>query len=91
VWSASDDLIVFGGPARGRLQPLLAVRPDGTEVKLPGIQVRVEGERFRFLPDGSGLVYVTGETRRLNFALLDLATMKTRPLTDFKDPSVMRT
>jgi len=91
VWSPKGDLIVYGGPAVGRYQPLRGVRPDGTPVELPDIRVRTEGERFRFLPDGKGLVYMDGQQRHMDFALLDLATMKTRPLTHLTDRAAMRT
>ena len=39
------------------------------------------GERMRFLPDGSGLVYMQGLRPSQDFWLLDLATMTTRELT----------
>jgi hypothetical protein len=32
-----------------------------------------------------------GQQRQLDFALLDMATMKTRPLTHFNDRAAMRT
>jgi hypothetical protein len=54
------DLIVYGGTQVYTLLPLLAVRPDGTLAKLPEISVQRDGERARFLPDGSGLVYMLG-------------------------------
>jgi hypothetical protein len=54
------------------------VRPDGTSVELPPIQVRPGG--YRFLPNGSGLVYLP-RIQGLDFWLLDFATKKSRPLT----------
>ena len=77
--------------AVGRYQPLRAVKPDGTSVPLPDIRVRIEGERYRFLPNGKGLVFMTGLQRRQDFSLLDLGTMKIRPLTSFDDPAAMLT
>jgi Tol biopolymer transport system component len=62
VWSPRGDLIVYGGTQVFTVQPLLAVHPDGTPAKLPDISVQREGERARFLPDGSGLVYMLGTT-----------------------------
>lgn len=91
VWSPDGNLIFYGGPPTGRIQQLQAVRPDGTPVELPDIRVRSEGERFQFLPDGKGLVYMDGQQRRMDFALLDLTTMKTRPLTHLNDRAAMRT
>jgi len=61
-------------------------------VKLPQITVRREGERARFLPDGSGLVYMQGESLGAqDFWLLDLSAMRSRRLTQLSDPAVMRT
>ena len=81
VWSPDGAMIVFGGPSTGRFQPLKAVRPDGSPVQIPDVKVRYDGQRFRFLPHDLQLVYMTGQQRQHDFALLDLTTMKTRPLT----------
>jgi hypothetical protein len=71
--------------------PLLAVRPDGTPVKLPEINVQRGGERARFLPNGRGLVYMLGDTLAgQDFWLLDLSTMGSRRLTQLNNVSVMR-
>jgi Tol biopolymer transport system component len=92
VWSPRGDLIVYGGTQVFTLMPLLAVRPDGTAVDLPEINVRREGERARFLPDGSGLVYMLGETiEGHDFWLLDLAAMRSRRLTRLDSSATMRT
>ena len=51
-----------------------------------------DGERVRFLPDGSGLVYMLGSTLAgQDFWLLDLATMRSRRLTQLGSAAVMRT
>lgn len=72
--------------------PLLAIRLDGTPVRMPDIELRREGERTRFLPDGSGLIYMAGNALRgQNFWLLDLQTMRSRRLTDLDTTAVMRT
>jgi Tol biopolymer transport system component len=92
VWSPRGDLIVYGGTQVFSLEPLLAVRPDGTPVKLPEINVQRDGERSRFLPDGAGLVYMLGDTLAdQDFWLLDLATMRSRRLTHLSGSAVMRT
>ena len=91
VWSPDGNLIVYGGKQVYTFMPLLGIRPDGTPVDLPAIKVRREGERARFLPDGKGLVYMLGETAMQNFWLLDLRTMKSRPLTSLNNPAAMRT
>jgi Tol biopolymer transport system component len=92
VWSPHGDLITFSGPQVFTLAPLLAVRPDGTPVKLPEIRLQRQGERVRFLPDGTGIVYMLGDTlNEQDFWLLDLATMHSRRLTRLRSPAVMRT
>jgi len=91
AWSPDGSLIVYCGSAAGRDQTLFAVRPDGTPAALPDIKVRVGGERFRFLPSGKGLVFMQGRQLQQDFALLDLATGKTRPLTRLRSTAAMRT
>ena len=92
VWSPHGDLIVYCGTEVFTLTPLLAVRPDGTPVKLPEINMQREGERARFLPDGRGLIYMLGSTMAgQDFWLLDLSTMRSRRLTQLSNPAVMRT
>ena len=90
VWSPAGNLIVYAGENVGFFAPLLAVRPDGTPVKLPSIQVLREGVRVRFLPDGSGLVYMQGLPSAQTLWLLDLATMKTRELTRLNNAGTIR-
>jgi serine/threonine protein kinase len=92
VWSPRGDLIVYSGTQVFTLAPLLAVHPDGTVAKLPEINVRREGERARFLPDGTGLIYMVGNTlAEQDFWLLDLSTMRSRRLTRLSSSAVMRT
>jgi len=91
-WSPRGDLIVYGGTQVFTLMPLLGVHPDGTPAKLPEIHVQRDGERARFLPDGSGLVYMLGPTTAgQDFWLLDLGTMRSRRLTRLNDPAAMQT
>ena len=91
VWSPRGDLIVYCGTQLFTRTPLLAVRPDGTPEKLPEITLQREGERARFLPDGSGLVYMLGSTlTEQDFWLLDLSTMRSRRLTRLSNAAVMR-
>jgi len=92
VWSPKGDVIVYCGAQVFTLTPLLAVHPDGTQASLPEIKVQREGERVRFLPDGTGLVYMLGDTlAEQDFWLLDLRTMHSRRLTKLSSSAVMRT
>jgi Tol biopolymer transport system component len=91
VWSPDGTLIVYAGTNVRTFAPLLAVRPDGTSVKLPEINLRRSGERVRFLPDGKSLIYMQGLLASQDFWLLDLASMKSRPLTRLQNRATMRT
>jgi len=91
VWSPAGDLIVYGGANVFTNVPLAGIHPDGTPADLPLITLRREGERVRFLPDGSGLVYMQNTTTAQDFRLLDLKTGKSRPLSQLKNPAAMRT
>jgi Tol biopolymer transport system component len=91
VWSRDGNLIVYAGANVGSQAPLLAIRPDGTPVALPAIQVRREGggSRIKFLPDGRGLIYMQGFATSQDFWMLDLATGKSRRLTRLDDRGAM--
>jgi Tol biopolymer transport system component len=91
VWSPDGSLIVYAGTNVRTFAPLLAVRPDGTSVKLPEIILRRLGERVRFLPDGKSLIYMGGLLASQDFWLLDLASMKSRLLTRLQNLAAMRT
>jgi serine/threonine protein kinase/Tol biopolymer transport system component len=90
VWSPAGDLILYAGQNVGFFAPLLAVRPDGTPVKLPSIEVLREGVRVRFLRNGSGLVYMQGLPSAQTLWLLDLATMTSRQLTRLNNAGTIR-
>jgi hypothetical protein len=85
IWSPQGDLIVYSGPSVAGRPPLLAIRPDGTPVDMPEIQVVVGGQRYRFLPDGTALVYL-GDAAPGPFRMLDLTTMQTREIAGLLDP-----
>ena len=90
VWSGDGSLIVYAGAGAAAYSPLLAVRPDGSPVQLPAIQIRRgDGERARFLPSGKGLVYMQGLLPSQDFWLLDLTTKKTRQLTRLENRAAM--
>ena len=85
VWSPNGDLIVYMGANVSVDAPLLAVRADGSPAALPAIRVRVEGQRYRFVPNGRALVYAQGPFPAQDFWLLDLATKQSRQLTRFNN------
>jgi Tol biopolymer transport system component len=92
VWSPAGDLIVYSGRQVGPMLPLEAVRADGTPVELTpgGFQLRVAAEWVRFLPDGSGLVYLSGSSFTPEFWLLDLATRESRQLAVLDELGMVR-
>ena len=91
VWSPDGTLIVYAGAQVNVASPLVAIRPDGDAVELPEILVYRSGERVRFLPDGSGLVYMRSLGPSQDFWLLDFATMGSRRLTELDTSATMRT
>ena len=71
VWSPDGNLIVYAGKFFTGQVELLGVRPDGTPVELPPVRARPGG--YRFLPNGTGLVYLPF-IPSLDFWLVDFAT-----------------
>jgi Tol biopolymer transport system component len=88
VWSPRNDLIVYAGRSVIGQVELRGVRPDGTPVDLPHVMVRPGG--YRFLPDGSGLVFVE-RIQSQDFWLLDLSTGERRQLTRLANQGAVRT
>ena len=88
VWSPRNDLIVYAGRSVIGQVELRGVTPEGTPVQLPRVMVRPGG--YRFLPDGSALVYVE-RIQSQDFWLLDLATGQRRQLTRLANHGAVRT
>jgi Tol biopolymer transport system component len=86
VWSPDGGLIVYVDRLAGSV-PLLAVRPDGTRVDMPLVNVRAGG--YRFLPGGKRLVYMPHLQSR-DFWLLDLEARTTRQITHLADRGALR-
>jgi Tol biopolymer transport system component len=91
VWSPDGTIIAYQGPNVSGGEPLKAVGADGAAIDLPSIRLSPNGERLRFMPHGKSLVYGQGAFLSQDFWLLDLTTKKTRQLTKFTNPAVMRT
>jgi len=89
IWSPTEDLIVYCSKQSGPFRELLVLR-DGTPSALSDrpLHVRVELACTRFLPDGSGLVYMDVKDR--GFWLLDLATGQTRRLAELEANGAIR-
>jgi Tol biopolymer transport system component len=78
IWSPDGNVIVYAGNFFTGQVELLGVRPDGTAVELPPVRTRPGG--YRFLPNGTGLVYLPS-FGSLDFWMVDFATKKPRQLT----------
>ncbi len=92
IWSPAGKLIVYNGAQVNAVNPVLGVRPDGTQVELPPLETLARGQRMRFLPDGRGLVHMkTSENFHQDFWLLDLNTMEDRQLTHLDDAGTIST
>ena len=61
-----------------------AVTPDKQPFVLPDLLVLGGGDRYRFLPNGKGIVVLQGEFRRHDFWLLDLESGRLRQLTNLR-------
>jgi serine/threonine protein kinase/Tol biopolymer transport system component len=88
IWSPDASLIVYGGRSAVGQVELRGVRPDGSSVDLPQVQVRPGG--YRFLPDGRGVVYLP-RIQGQDFWLLDLATRKSRVIARVDNQGALRT
>ena len=89
VWSPNGKLIVYAGRSVVGQVAILGVRPDdGAAVEMPTVLVRPGG--YRFLPNGSGLVYLQ-RIQGLDFWLLDFVTKQSRQLTRFSNQGALRT
>jgi serine/threonine protein kinase/Tol biopolymer transport system component len=89
VWSPDGSLIVYTGPIVSSLGPIKLVRPDGSPVEAPAVQVRVGGERCRFVPGSQQLVYLAGSVvSKANFWLIDLVSKKSRQLSNFDSAGI---
>jgi Tol biopolymer transport system component len=89
VWSPDGRLIVYAGPVVGGTNALLGIRPDGGRIELPPVRSGLGG-RYRFLPTGTGVVYLP-RAQSTDFWLLDLPSQKTRPLTRLSNHGGLRT
>jgi Tol biopolymer transport system component len=88
VWSPDGNVIVYSGKFFTGQVELLGVRPDGSPVALPSVRTRPGG--YRFLPDGTGLVYLPF-IPSLDFSMVDLATKQTRQLTRLSNQGTLGT
>jgi serine/threonine protein kinase len=84
VWSPDGRLILYTEGKGGPASRIRGVTPDGQAFSVPEFEVHVQGERYRFLPDGKSVVIMQGRMRLANFWLLDLSSGRRRQLTNLK-------
>jgi Tol biopolymer transport system component len=89
VWSPDGSFIVYAEPAAAGTYPIKAVTPDGIARPLPPLIALRGGDRYRFLPDGKGLVVLVGAGRGQDFWLIDLLTNNLRRLTEMESGFVI--
>jgi Tol biopolymer transport system component len=78
IWSPDGKFIVYGSTFATGQVDLLAVSPDGARIDMALVRARPGG--YRFLPDGSRLVYLQ-YIPSVDFSLFDFATKQSRQLT----------
>jgi serine/threonine protein kinase len=88
IWSPNGELIVYSGALVAGQVPLLAVRADGVEAKLPPVNVRTGA--YRFLRTGKSVIYLP-RRQSVDFWLFDLTTGKTQQLTRFSNKDIVTT
>jgi Tol biopolymer transport system component len=70
------------------------VTPDKQAVPMPEIAVPYAGNRYRFMPDGKSVVIFLGRlgkaTQPAAYHVLDLATGRTRKLTNLRPDFTMK-
>ncbi|TPW11611.1 MAG: WD40 domain-containing protein beta Propeller, partial [bacterium] len=85
IWSPDGRFILYsesiqGGPS----YPVKAVTPEGDPFPLPPFAVRRSGDRYRVMPNGRQVVFVTGDYGRQDFWLVDLESGARRKLTNLQ-------
>jgi Tol biopolymer transport system component len=89
IWSGEADLVVYSESAERNRRTLHAIRPDGTPVEIPRIEVN-GAQTGQFLPNGTGLVYrVATDFYLLDLWARDLAAQEPRKLTDLTIPAAV--
>ena len=87
VWSPDGRLILYASPGPGATHAMKAVTPEKQPHPLPELWVLRGGDRYRFLPGGSGgrqVVALLGDYLRQNFWMVDLDSGQRRQLTNLK-------
>ena len=90
VWSSDGRFIAYSDSLGGVTHRLRGVTPEKQPFPLPEVLVGSRGNRYRFLPDGKGLVIMQGLVWGQNFWLLELPSGRLRQLTDLRPDFEMK-
>jgi Tol biopolymer transport system component/DNA-binding winged helix-turn-helix (wHTH) protein len=90
LWSPDGSFLIYSQSVNGPGYAVRAVMPDGKAQAFPDLWVPRGGDRYRFVPDGSGVVLLLEENGRQNFWLLDLRSGARRQLTDLAQDATIR-
>jgi Tol biopolymer transport system component len=83
LWSPDGRMVLYAGAMVAGLSPLKAVTPDGKPLPFANLMAR-RGD-YRFMPDGTGLVFLRGQSVKVkDFYLLNLVTGQERRLSNLK-------
>lgn len=83
AWSPDGAFLVYSGADVGTTFPLRIVRADGRPQAASNITLSRGARRVAFLPGKNELVILRGEMNHKNFSVIDLASGRERPLTNF--------
>jgi Tol biopolymer transport system component len=86
VWAKDGRFIIYNvRPPGADLRPVKAITPEGQPSPLPELKIPPRDEPYRFLPNGTGIVYLAGDRpQQQNFWLMDLPSGRKRQLTNLR-------
>ncbi len=90
AWSPDGRFIVYSEAAGGTSLRVRALTPEGAPYPLPELTVRTGGDRYRFLPNGQGLVLWRVTQAQQQFWLMESASGRLRQLTSLRQGFIMR-
>jgi Tol biopolymer transport system component len=84
IWSSDGRYILYSEPRGGPGFTVKAITPDRKPFPIPTLWVRRGLDRYRVLPDGRQILFLSGEYGNQNFWLLDIVGGTRRQITQLK-------